>query len=266
MKARTFLFLLTASSLSAGELPQLTEKPYLGQYVGLDTRDFRFVVKRGGEALITPSKKGGDFINDRYSIKLVPLIEEVLPDGKVVGKFVPETGWEAVTPAAENPKKVTYRGTSSGGATFEVNIEIDGGKIAAGGRLLEKGSLKNPRFVIRAQVPNVYQYDRDAEKRLEKSKKDRIDLVRADGKKLKLDVNTPLDAEGKETNGPGIAQARIEMAGYAGHKIELSSGPNGIFEFWNKGEAALYEGFTLGWKHDAAKDPEGKGRLTVELK
>lgn len=265
MKPRNLLFVLAASPLLAGELPYLKEKPFLGQYAGMDTRDFRFVVKTTGEALVTPAKKGG-LVNSRYSMKLVPLIEDVLPDGRAVGKFPAKDGWEAVTPAAENPEKVTYRGTSSGGATFEVNIEIEGGKITAGGRLLDKGTLKNPRFVIRVQVPNIYQYDKDAEKRLEKTKRDRIDLVRADGKKLKVDVNTPLDAEGKETSGPGVTQAKIEMAGYTGHKIELAAGTAGVFEFWNKGEAALYEGFTFGWQHDPAKDPEGKGRLSLELR
>lgn len=266
MKPRNLLFLFAAAPLLAEELPYLNKQPWLGQYAGTDTRNFRFMVKTSGEALVIPSKEKGGFINDHFAIKFAPLIEDTLPDGKVIGKYPIKDGWEAVTPAAEDPKKITYRGTVAGDAKFEVNIELDGGKITAGGRILEKGKLANPRFVIRVQVPNVYQYDNDAKKREEKIKKDRIDLVRADGKKLKLDVTTALDAESDKFSGPGITQARIEMAGYAGHKLETAAGPSGVFEFWNKGEGALYEGFTLGWKHDATKDPEGKGRLSFELR
>ena len=266
MKPRSLLFLFVAAPLAAGELPYLTKQPWLGQYAGTETRDFRFMVKVNGEALVIPSREKGGFIADRFAIKLVPLIEDTLPNGKMISKLAAKDAWEAVTPAAEDPKKITYRGTVAGDATFEVNIELDGGKITAGGRLLEKGKLVNPRFVIRVQVSNVYQYDTDPKKREEKLKKDRIDLVRADGKKLKLDVNTPMDAESDQFNGPGITQARIEMAGYAGHKVETAAGAAGVFQFWNRGEAALYQGFTLGWRHDAAKDPEGKGRLTFELR
>ena len=266
MKTRRLLFLFAAAPLQAGELPYLNEQPFLGQYAGTDTRDFRFMVKTSGEALVIPSKAKGGFVSDRFAIKFAPLVEDTLPDAKVVAKYPVKDAWEAVTPATEDPEKITYRGKVSGDATFEVNIELAGGKVTAGGRVLEKGKLANPRFVIRVQVPNVYQYDKDAEKRDEKIKKDRIDLVRADGKKLKLDVNTPLDAESDKFSGPGIIQARIEMAGYVGHKLEIAAGTAGVFEFWNKGEAALYDGFTLGWKHDAAKDPEGKGRLAFEMK
>lgn len=265
MKRPALFLLLSAATVFAEELPYLAKQPFLGQYVGMDTRDFRFIVKTSGEALVIPAK-GKGFINDRFAIKFTPVIEDTLPEGKVVGKYPIKDAWEAVTPAAENPEKITYRGKVAGEATFEVNIELAGGKITAGGRVLGQGKLANPRFVLRIQVPNLYQYDKDAKKREEKTKKDKIDLVRADGKKLKLDVNTPLDAEGEKVSGPGIVEARIEMAGYAGHRLGMTAGTSGVFEFWNKGEASLYEGFTLSWKHDATKDPEGKGRLLFELR
>ncbi|WP_367875028.1 hypothetical protein [Luteolibacter sp. Populi] len=267
MKSLIPLFLLSAAPLLAEALPQLGgQAPWLGQYAGTENRDFRFIVKTDGQGQLMPAKEKGGFVTDNFAIRFVSLIEETLPDGKVVSKMVKEDAWEAVTPAAKDPKKVTYRGTVAGDAKFEVNFELEKGAIRAGGKILDKGQLSNPRFVMRIQVPFVYLYEKDAEKLKEKVKNDRMEVVRTDGKKLKLEMDKPLDAETAEYSGPGITQARIEIAYYGGHKLDVATTPGAAFELWNKEEKALIEGFTLGWKHDAAKDPEGKARLTFQLK
>ena len=266
MKLRILLFaLLAIVPVSAGELPLLSKQPWLGKYMGTDTRDFRFYVKDSGEAQLLPAKEKEGFISDTFAIRFVPLIEETTADGKVVSKLVAKDGWEAVTPATEDPKKITYRGKVAGDATFEVNIELEGGKISAGGKLLEKGALNNPRFVLRIQVPFIYKNEKDAKKLEEKSKKDKMELVRTDGKKLKLEMTKPLDAAGPEYSGPGLTQARIEIAGY-GHRMDVAATPGGSFDLSNKDAKALIEGFTLAWKQDPAKDPEGKARFSFELK
>jgi hypothetical protein len=268
MKILRLLPLVSAilGPIHAGELPQLSEQPWLGSYAGYERRDFQFRINIKGEGVMRTMGDKKDLISERFAIDMQPLIEEVLADGKVVSKVPADDGWEAVSPASVNPKAVTYRGTVNGNARFEVTFEFNGDEIRAGGRILDKGELKNPRFVIRVKFPNVYYYDEDAEKREDKAKRDRIDLVRTDRKKLKLDVLTPLDAESAEFSGPGIAQARIDLAGYKGHEFELDAGSNAAFEFWNRDEEALYKGFTLGWKPDPAKDPGGKARCVLKLR
>lgn len=261
-----FLALLPIFTLGAAELPQLAVKPWIGNYAGYERRGFQFLVGNDGEGQLSPIGDKGTVMSSRIAIKMQPLIEEVLPDGKVISKAPVDDGWEAVTPASINPEKLTYRGTVAGDARFEVTLEFDGDQISAGGRILDKGKLGNPRFVLRLIVPNVYYYDKDEDKREDKAKKDRIDLLRTDGKKLKLDLLTPLDAETEKFNGPGVSQARVDIAGYKDHRFEFDAGANAAFEFWNRGEAALIEGFTLGWKPDPAKDPDGKSRLVLKVR
>ncbi len=266
---RTFLVALCLSPLfplRAEELPQLNVQPWIGSYAGYERRSFQFLVGNDGEGLLTPMGDKGALMSGRIGIKLQPLIEEVLPDERVIGKQATKDGWEAVTPATINPEKLTFRGTVSGGARFEVNLEFDGDEISVGGKLLEKGDLTDPRFVMRVIVPDVYYFENLIEKREEKAKKDRVDLLWTDGKKLKLDLVTPLDAETKEFNGPGIRQARIDIAGYKDNRFELEAGENAVFDLWNRGEVALIEGFTLGWKPDAAKDPAGKARMILKVR
>lgn len=260
------LLLSFLQALPAGDLPSLAQQPWLGDYAGYARRGFHFSVSTRGEGLLRPMGDKKELISNRYSVKFLPLIEEVLPDGTVVGKSPVKDGWEAVTPASIDPETVTYRGTAKGDAKFEVVWEFDGDEIRAGGKVTDPGTLKNPRFVLRVQFPNVYYYEKDEEKLKAKAKRDRIDLVRGDGKKLKLDSLTPLDAESAGFNGPGISGARIDLSGYKGHRFDLNAGPDAVFQFWNKGEAALYAGFTLGWTPDAAKDPSNKARCVIEVR
>ncbi len=99
-----------------------------------------------------------------------------------------------------------------------------------------------------------------------KAKGDRVQMVRADGKKLKLKGLDMVDAGSEAMNGPGISEARIDLDGYDGAKIDLESEAAGVFQFWNGGERPLYKGFTMGWQPDPEKDPEGKARFTLIYK
>ena len=262
-----FVAFLLPPVLSAGELPQLQEKEWVGNYAGYERRSFEFRISGRGDGLLLPMGDKGKLASDRIGIKVLPLIEEVMPDGKIVAKMPTADGWEAVTPATVNPEKLVFRGTAAGEARFEVTFEFDGDEIRAGGKVLEKGKLTNPlRFVLRFQFPDAYPYDTDPAKRAVKAKKDRVDLLRTDGKKLKLDLLTPLDAEAEKFGGPGVSQARVEIDAYKGHRFDFNAGPNASFEFWNKGDPALVEGFTLGWKPDPAKDPDGKSRVVFEVR
>jgi hypothetical protein len=263
--SKVLLFSLLVPA-AADDLPQLVERPWIGCYAGYERRNFHFSVGSEGVGLLVPMGDRDSLMSSRYAIRILPVVEEVAADGKVTGRTPKKGGWEAVTPAAADPEKVVYRGTTAGDARFEVTMEFDGDLIRFGGKLLENGTLKQPRFVLRVQVPDVYSADRNIERREEKAKKDRLELVRTDGKKLRLDVLTAIDAESAEFSGPGVAQARIDFAGYKGHRFELAAGDAGTFEFWNRGMEPLIEGFTLGWKPDPAKDPDGKARATLRVR
>jgi hypothetical protein len=260
------VFLLLVTPVLAGPLPMTGKQPWVAYYSAYQRRDFHFTVNAEGVGELLVYDEKGKPITSRNAIKFLAVVEETLPDGKVVPKSATKDGWEAVTPAAINPEKISFRGTSSGDSKFEVNFEFDGNQIRAGGKLLENGKLKNPRFVLRVAVPNVYSYDKDADKLDAKAKDDRIDLVRTDGKKLKLESRQTLDAETPEISGPGVAQARIEMAGLRDHRFEFVAGTAASFELWNRGIAPLSEGFSLNWKPDPAKDPDGKARLVLDLR
>jgi len=265
MKPPVLVLALLTATATAGSLPGLVESPWMGWYAGWEGRDFRFGIRGDGEAALVPYKKNGDDISARYWIDIEPVIEEVRGE-RVVTKRPVDDGWEAQDPAAIDPAKVTYRGTVTGGATFEVSFELDGKTIRGGGRILDRGELtEHPvRFALRIIVPNVYYYQKDEKKLEDLAEGDKIQLLRADGKKLRFDALEPV--WGQEQNGPGISEARIDLEGYDGSRIELAAGEAGLFEFWNRKKGPLYKGFTLGWKPDPAKDPKGEARFELRFR
>jgi hypothetical protein len=265
MKPVIPLLSLLVVTASAGTLPGLVESPWMAWYAGWDARDFRFGVRGDGAAALVPYKKRGGDISARYWIDIEPVIEELRGE-RVVTKRPADDGWTARSPAALEPDKVTYRGTVSGGATFEVTFEMDGRTIRGGGRILDKGELtEHPiRFALRIQIPNVYYYQKDEKKLEDLAEGDKIQLLRADGEKLRFDAWEPV--WGQEQNGPGITEARIELEGYDGARIDLVSGEAATFEFWNRAKGPLYKGFTLGWKPDPAKDPKGEARFELKFR
>ncbi|TAF23713.1 MAG: hypothetical protein EAZ71_12315 [Verrucomicrobia bacterium] len=269
MKPALFVFSLLALSLpsTAGELPQLTVQPWIGKYAGYERRSFQFSVGANGEGVLLMNNDKGKPMGTSTAIRFQPLVEETLPDGRSFSKSPSKGGWEAVTPANAKAEIITYRGTVGGGARFEVNFELDGDEIIGGGRIIDKAGVTNPlAFKLRIHMPDIYYFEKSTAKRANLAKKDRVDLLRADGKKLKLDLLTPLDAESQKINGTGMTKARVDLAGYKGGRFDFESGENATFEFWNKAEEPLIEGFALGWRPDPAKDRDGKARFTLKVR
>lgn len=269
MNRAIVLLSLLCSPLTApaGELPQLTVQPWIGKYVAYERRGFQFSIGSNGEGLLLMNGDKGKPMGKMTAIRFQPLVEESQPDGRVFAQSPTKDGWEAITPAGAKVETITYRGTATGGARFEVNYELDGDVIRGGGRVIDKGRSNKPlAFKLRIHLPDVYYYEKNAKKRDDLAKKDRIDLLRTDNKKLKLDLLTPLDAESTKFNGPGMAKARIDLAGYKGGRFDLEAGDNAAFEFWNRGEEALIQGFALGWRADPAKNAEGKARFTLKIR
>ena len=268
MRAVLFLLPVLLNPVLGGRLPELDKKPWVGWYAASESRKFSFGVKFNGEGALIPMDGRDEMASVRKWIEFIPVVEEVLPGGKVVTKKTLDTGWEPITPSTTDAEQISYRGTTAtGGAQFEVNFEIDGGEVRGGGRIVDTGELtENPlRFALRVRVQNVYSY-KDAEEVEKIAKRDKIQIERMDGKKLKFDAFEPVWAEKDECNGPGVKTARVDLDGFEGSRLELDAGENGSFEMYNGSLRPLYKGVTFGWRSDPAKDPEGKGRFLVEFK
>ena len=254
-------------------LPTMTEKQWLGYFVGVENRAFRFGFTSEGAAQIIPMGKKGEPASNKLIIPVGFEVLETMPDGKVVSRQIQPASLESAQPATDKPRNVVIKGKVTGDASFEIFINEERGGFSLGGRLLEPGTLKNPlRFAIGLKIPDVYaNTKKDGDKKAEnafeeKTKRDRLQLVWTDQKRVKQSLAERVDASSKEISGPGIASLQLELSAYDGKKIEVTASENSSIALVNKPQSSLVEGFSMSWTADVAKDPEGKARLNYGMK
>lgn len=260
---------------AAAELPGLKEKEWLGYFVAFQNKKFQFSMTAQGKTAIKVLNKKGDPLNQKLAIPVEFVVEELLPNGKTTVKALQPESLESAQEATEKPRGIVIKGKVTGDAAFEASINEESGVISLGGRLLDPGTLtKNPlRFSIRLRIPDAYastakseDEDKEKEKLEDKMKGDRIQLIWTDGKRVRQPTDKSVDAASKEINGPGISALEVEFSSYDEKKIELSASPNSAITLSSPKAGPLYEGFLVTWMADPAKDPEGKARLTIEVK
>jgi hypothetical protein len=258
---------------ATAELPVLDEE-WLGYFVGFQNKKFQFSITSQGKAAIKVLNRKGEPVNQKLTIPVEFLVEELLPGGKVTAKALKPESLESAQPATEKPVDVVIKGMVTGDAAFEVFVNEDSGVISLGGRLLDPGKLtKNPlRFSIRLKFPDAYSSaaksaGEEREEKLEDMmKRDRMQLTWTDGKRLKLETDKDVDAGSKEINGSGISAMQFEFSTYDERKFELLASSNSSITLSAAQAAPLYKGFLASWTADPAKDPEAKARLAITVR
>ncbi|MGB6222838.1 hypothetical protein [Haloferula sp.] len=266
MKCLLPISLLALTPLLAGELPELSEKPWVGWFSAHESRSFHFGVGGDGRGSLIPLKSDGEQFTSALWIRIQPIIEEVQSNGRAYSKKVVEESWEALTEPGLEAERIAYRAMVEGGAKYEVSFQIDGSEVSCEGRILEAGELREKpiRLVFRLQIPDYFRFERGKDGFEKKFKRDRIELLMADGKKRKLDIFEEIDAE--EINASAIESAQIEYDGFKGPRLEIESGAAGVFEFWNRKMQPLSMGFSLNWMAAPAGNPDANAGFRLEFK
>lgn len=258
----------------SAQLPTLSEKEWLGYFVGVGTKTFRFGITSEGDTSIRILGRTGEPVAKRLTIVVTFQVEEILPDGKTVVHLIDPKTLETTQPATSKPVKTVFRGKVKGDAGFEVTVDETRGGISLGGRLLTPGTLtQNPlRFSIAVKIPSAYEgLKRGADKKEikafeEKTKSDRVQVTWADKKRPRLSTTESVDASSKEINGTGIVGADVEFSSYQEKKLGFAASTNSLMTLSNKQAGPLQDGFVITWVADSAKDPEGMARLNIEIR
>lgn len=249
----------------------LKDKDQLGYFIAAKSRIYQFDVSQAGKTSIKVLGKNGES-NNKQIVTVDFLVEESMPDGKVVKRQIQSETLESAQPATTRPQDVVIRGKVTGDVGFEIFVSEAQGGIALGGRLVDPPEGKNPmRFAISVKFPNVYaDVKKDDDKRKakafeEKIKRDKIQLVWTDKTRIKPSLTDSLDASSKEINGPGIASAQIEFNGLQERRFEINATENSMMMISNGAPSPLNQGFALTWSAVAAKDPQNKARLVIKV-
>ena len=261
-------FFLAALCLpGAAQLPTLQDKKWLGHFVGYERRDFQFGVMQDGEMKIEVINDKGVAMGMVKTILISPAVCEVVGPRSIVKKIDEKS---LISPDKPNPKaeKISYRGKVTGGAEFEMNVAFDGDKVMLGGRILNPGALKTPlEFQIRTKIQNVYMYT-DKEKLKNETDRDRIEFIRDDKERGRIGSYKAAKFTDENVFGKGLTSVEVEMKPFAGKRFKFELEGPGIMRMENpRGISSCpMEGFVVLWRHDAEKDPEGKGRVIIEVK
>lgn len=263
------------------ELPTLDDRKWVGNFLALENKHYHFSVATQGRGKIEVVGKQGKTIGEMSAVTVDFVVQETLPDGKMVTKTIKSESLESPQPAGLKLANVVIRGKVTGDAEFEAYLNEERGNLSLGGKLLNPGTLKNPlRFGIRVNFPTSYTNFNDkpegkdskadakkAAKALEeKSEKDRLQLKMMDGKSRRQSLTDAVDASTAEVNGPGIAALSLEISSYQEKKIMLLASENSSMTLSNTSAKPLNTGFSVIWTADSAKDPEAKARLSIEVK
>ncbi len=252
------------------DLPTLDDKEWLGYFVGVKNRDFRFDIDtKGGMTLLPLSVKKED-LDHRLRVKIDFQVEEIQPNGQVVVKNVMQDSLMSEQAPTHKPQDIVIKGKVTGDATFEAYLAEDRGVIVLGGKITSPGTLKNPlRFSIFTRIPNAYPSSKlteDLGKFEALTKRDRVQVMFADGKNGKISGSDPVSALSKDGALPPISAVNIDFSSLDGHKYVITAEPNSAMVVSGEADKLSYQGIGLHWSSDAAKDPEGKARLRIAVK
>ena len=258
---------LAASPSVQSALPALDERPWIGHFIGYEDRKFRFGLTMQGKGSIVPMKDRNKPFNDRTCPTFEIAVQELVPGRDPVLKRIQPNSLETADPPTTKLEKTSFRGKVTGDASFEVFIENNRGDFTIGGRVLDPGKIKNPlRFTIQVKFPNAYPYGKKNKAFEKRVSKDRVTVERTDGKRIKLAADEKNALETGESHEPGIRKAHVDFDAHDGAAFEFSASGASLLKLIGTEGSPLYEGFTVQWIPDPAKDPEAKDRLhlTVE--
>lgn len=267
--ALTVGLFLTPSPAQA-DLPGLKEQPWLGYFIGMETkRKYRFGITAKGQGTLDALKSDGQPVYMHNPIQINFDVIETTPEGKDIRKqFIPDS-LASEQEASENPKNpVTFRGKVTGDAAFEVTVTPERGGFSVSGRITDKGTITNPlHFAISADFNPYVSKPGDDEAKMkrfeERAKKDVLRYETVSRKRDKLEFL-------EETNpavavAEAISSAKIETDGYAGIEFTLQASEKSKLTFDDKGSRPLWKGFTLRWTVNEGVDTATQ-KLTVAVR
>ena len=259
--------LISCALPASAQLPTLPDKPWFGFFMGHETRDFRFGITEKGTMLLDCIDSKGTSLGSRKSVGISVEVVENLPDRKSVKTIVP-TSLTSPDKPSEEFEKATFTGKVTGDAEFAVFVEMDGDVIKIGGRITNPGTIKNPLTLqINSRFQNLYYYTPD-DKLEDAVEKDRVDFITLDKKRGKFGTFESIDLDSEKVSGKGLSNIRLEFKPIADKRFEYSlEGPGHLSMANPRGlSSSPAAGFSVLWHADPVKDPEGKGRMVLEVK
>lgn len=242
--------LLACTSTLPAQLPSIDKKPWENYFITLKQRKFQFGITKDGEAVFYPLTKRGEIISESNPIIFKIEILESKSNGKFTSKKIDPVSLKSDQPAALNPEKpVTYTGSVTGEATFEITITPSRDGFAITGKITNKGKLTNNVNV--AISMGLRPYPKDATRTAietkafeQRVKRDRFEAIIATGNKKTYDF---ADGTNLYIDMPkGVESLSMKSEGHDFTEFTVSAGGSAKLMFEDKNQI-IYDGVDFQW-------------------
>lgn len=259
--------LLLAAPLANAELPQLTEKPWLGCFLVIKDRKAQFVMTAKGDMELFPLKRSGEVVSLHGPVKVHYEILETAPDGKVVSRQVKEETLSTEAAATADPDgPIMFTGKVTGDAAFAVIVAPERGGYSITGKITDKGTLTGSlQFVVTMDwTPykdgKVGDGDDAEEKFQDKVKRDQLKIETIGGKREKIEFMDKVNPS--QLYPDGFLESELKTEGYDGVDFKLEAIGQSKIVFEDKGEKEFWSGFSTRWSVNESGDA-GQAKLIV---
>lgn len=268
------LFLATlagALQLEASNLPELSDKKWIGSWIGHEENRFEYsVAAKSGHARLVPKVRGKDGyvpagVHDKFEIYFI--LEE-MKGGEWTRLKIVRDGFETTQAASAEVESCELVATYEGGSKAKIRHRFERKSIALSTSLEHKASANPTRVGILILTPSIYQVENfkkiPTEEEIEKMMKDdEIRAVRVDGKSLRFKLHEKVVLSDDKLLGEGASQFSIETKRYGGEPIRFGSVPKDGGKLLFRQSKRLYQMFGATWYPSEGKAPAKEAELVI---
>lgn len=249
---------LALTATLPAQLPSIDKKPWENYFLALKNRKFQFGITTDGDAVFYPLTNRGEIISQSNPIIFKIEVLEFKENGKSVSKKIDPGSLKSEHVPVLNPDKpVTYSGSVTGNATFEITITPARDGFSITGKITDKGKITAPLNVAISMGLRPYPRDATRTEAENKSfeqriKRDRFEAVVTSGNKKSFDF---ADGTNFHLEMPkGIESLSLRSGGYDFTEFTVSVGGSAKMMFEDRNQIVA-EGVDFQWIIPADANP-----------
>jgi hypothetical protein len=242
--------LLACTFTSTAQLPSIGKKPWENYFFVLKQRKFQFGITTEGDAVFHPLTKRGEMINENNPVIFKIEILESKSDGKFISKKInPGSLKSGQSPALNPDKPVTYTGTVTGDAGFEITFTPSRDGFAVTGKITDQGKLTNPlniavKIGLRPYIKDTTRTATETKSFEQRIKRDKFEATIASGNRRLYDFKKPVNFHADMPN--GVESLIMKSAGYEFTEFKVSTGSSSKIMFEEQNQIVA-DGADIRW-------------------
>lgn len=250
------LALLSLGGLRGETLPILTERPWMGYWIGFETKKWDFGIGAKGKGLMI-GKRDGERISSYRHFRVEFMLEEKI-DGKWVKREMKPDGFETVQEATEEPEKLEFVATYTDGGQARFGYVFTKRGVQMSAELVQKSpKATDARVGVRTRIPQFFVIKDPSQlepKNLKQKLRDEtIRIVLNNRERLNFGLWEDVFLQSSEIDEVGAQSFRLDTEVNGGLEYEIKLGQPGTGKLIFRQHSDTHRGFWVNWYPEATK-------------